>query len=416
MRSSSYRYLLGVAACVIAAGVSGDASAGSTETVLHLFHYATGSVPVFGAVLDSSTGTLYGSTGSGGSNGNGVIYRMLPPTAANPNWTYSVIYNVLGGFSSDEYVTVHGGIVYVVSGYGGSGCGNAGCGTVYSLTPPQSGSGAWTQTILHQFTGGKDGAYPGGALAVDNQGLLYGTASHGGTGCHTSSGCGTVFKLTPARAGGQPWDFSVIYHFPGGKLGQEPGGAVFDKQGNIYGLALFDLPSSHNTVVYKLTPSSGSGEWTESVLYRFYPGSTNCFLAGVLAIDANGALYDAIGGTCDYAFQLAPSASNPNAWVKTNMHSFVSGGGAGSVTAPLTVDPSGNVYGTTDQGDTVYELQPRPDSVGKWNHKVLYNFPTLNTGSSPNGGLAIDSAGDIYGTTEAGGSGNSPGVFFSLSP
>jgi uncharacterized repeat protein (TIGR03803 family) len=60
------------------------------------------------------------------------------------------------------------------------------------LTPPGTPGGTWTETVLHKFTNGADGAQPGASLAIDSTGLLYGTAYNGGTGS-----AGTVFSLTP---------------------------------------------------------------------------------------------------------------------------------------------------------------------------------------------------------------------------
>jgi uncharacterized repeat protein (TIGR03803 family) len=260
-----------------------------------------------------------------------------------------------------------------------------------------------------------------------------------------------VFKLVPPIAEGKEWSFSILYHFPGGAAGEKPAdGVILDKQGNLYGSAAFDYPSG-KSLIFKLTPPSAGGEWTESVLYRFAPTS-KCYSGGPLAIDANGALYGAfsahasLGYTCtdssnEYVFQLAPSKSDPNTWVKTEMRGFSMNDlpGGYQLTAPLTVDSSGNVYGTTltgglgtmpygpgtttEYGGTAFVLQPRAGAAGKWNYKLLldFQFPGVDkpqadtTGSFPNGGLALDSAGLLYGTTKNGGS-DGRGAVFRLRP
>jgi hypothetical protein len=419
MGRSGRNFLLGCAACVVAASAGENALAARNEYVIHQFAYKTGQGQGTGPVIDSSTGALYGAASSGGANGNGVVYQVLPPTPKHHAYAYSVIYDIPSGFTWNGFVTAVAGIVYVTSYQGGSGCASPGCGMVFSLTPPKSGTGEWTPTILHSFTGGSDGANPDAPLAVDSHGVLYGAATNGGTGCKTE-GCGTVFTLTPPSTSGEPWAFSVIYRFPGGKGGQNPGDVILDKQGNLYGIAL--LFGAHlNLFYYKLT-SSNSGEWPETDVYRFYPGSTGCGALG-LAIDSNGALYSSFSGSCDYAFQLAPSASDPNTWVKTIMHKFSSSNSANGVNVaggPLTLDSTGNVYGTTyggsiDDNGTVFVLEPRTGVTGKWNLKVLYRFVDQSTGYFPNGGLALDSAGAIYGTTRQGGD-LMKGVLFRLSP
>jgi uncharacterized repeat protein (TIGR03803 family) len=223
--------------------------------------------------------------------------------------------------------------------------------------------------------------------------------------------------------------------------GQGPvNGVILDKQGNIYGSEPFDDFASGKSLIFKLTPSSGGGKWADSTLYRFYP-SSKCYSSGPLAIDANGVLYGVFsahgsaGSHCndtsnENVFQLAPSASDPNVWVKTDMYTFTNSNlpRGYELTAPLTIDAGGNVYGTTLEGGTIgggtaFMLKPRPGVAGKWNYTALFDFappsgkspnPSI-TGSSPNGGLVLDSVGNLYGTTKAGGSGGR-GTFFSLTP
>jgi uncharacterized repeat protein (TIGR03803 family) len=69
----------------------------------------------------------------------------------------------------------------------------AGCGIVFELTPPATSGGAWTETVLHAFTGlDGDGATPVAGLALSSTGALYGTTSAGGT-----AGKGTAFVIEP---------------------------------------------------------------------------------------------------------------------------------------------------------------------------------------------------------------------------
>jgi uncharacterized repeat protein (TIGR03803 family) len=276
-------------------------------------------------------------------------------------------------------------------------------------------------------------------LAIDSQGDIFGTARNFGTGCPTL-GCGTVFELAPPVAEGQAWRFSVIYHFQGGDAGQQPSnGVVLDQQGNVYGSALFD-PDSGRSLIFKLTPpAGGAGEWTESVLYRLYPRLAHCSAGGPLAIDRQGALYGVFNTYCnnstrydEYVYQLTPTKSDPNVWVKIDMNAFGVSRPAGgyAVAAPLTVDANGNVYGATLVTGTdrnpgtgnIYVLTPRPGSPARWDHKVVFSFALdgVNasgnvTGTYPNGGLVFDSAGALYGTTVGGGTADR-GVFFRLPP
>jgi uncharacterized repeat protein (TIGR03803 family) len=84
----------------------------------------------------------------------------------------------------------------------------------------------------------------------------------------------------------------------------------------------------------------------------------------------------------------------------------------------LVMDAHGNLYGTTptggdENGGLVFALGP--DGHGGWNEKTIYSFDTLANGLNPNGGLVLDSVGNLYGTTTGGGA-NTLGTAFELSP
>jgi len=158
---------------------------------------------------------------------------------------YKVLYSFTGGADGNEFMWVTGAGNWFSSGlvrdgtgslYGATATGGAyGYGVVFKLTP---GSGErWTETVLYNFTGGTDGAYPFAGLVFDIVGNLYGTASGGGSGsCSNSytSGCGVAFELTPNLDGS--WTESVIYSFTGGADGAQPEARLtFDAAGNLYG-------------------------------------------------------------------------------------------------------------------------------------------------------------------------------------
>jgi hypothetical protein len=96
--------------------------------------------------------------------------------------------------------------------------------------------GSWTETTIHTFGGGNDGATPGAGLIFDSLGTLYGT-TYGGGGigqCESAGGCGTVFELSPPTTQGGAWSETVLHSFTGGADG---GGAnasvVMDSTGNL---------------------------------------------------------------------------------------------------------------------------------------------------------------------------------------
>jgi uncharacterized repeat protein (TIGR03803 family) len=128
---------------------------------------------------------------------------------AHAQATYTVLYS-FGPLPDGEEPS--GTLVRDKSGnlYGTTTIGGAyNLGTVFTLTP--SGK----ETVLYSFSGGTDGAEPGGELILGDDGMLYGTTYEGGnSNCY--DGCGTVFKVD--RRGQE----SVLYRFAGIPDGQSP--------------------------------------------------------------------------------------------------------------------------------------------------------------------------------------------------
>jgi uncharacterized repeat protein (TIGR03803 family) len=158
------------------------------ETVLHSF--ATGSTPdganPEAALVIGENGVLYGTTSTGGDTGNGTVFQLAPPAAAGGAWTETVLHNFTGADGSGPQATLlidNRGSLFGTTVSGGA----AGDGTVFVLNPPASAGATWTENVLHSFTGRGDGANPFGPVILVN-GLLYGT---------TNSGYGTIFDLKP---------------------------------------------------------------------------------------------------------------------------------------------------------------------------------------------------------------------------
>ena len=184
----------------------------ATEKVLYSFTGGDdGSQPFAGVVLDAA-GNLYGTAQAGGAHGAGVVFELSP---SQSGWTETVLYTFTGG--TDGSLPI-GGVVLDGAGnlYGTAANGgdpNCHCGTVFKLTPS---GGGWTFTILHSFTGFKDGASPAGILTLAGS-VLLGTTVGGSQGCG-NAGCGTVFKLS--TSGGS--DFVIPFN---GSNGFQPWGA-----------------------------------------------------------------------------------------------------------------------------------------------------------------------------------------------
>jgi hypothetical protein len=120
-----------------------------------------------------------------------------------------------------------------------------GCGTIFSLAPPASGESTWTESILHAFSGLRDGncLASTAALMRGSDGALYGTTLGG------DYGIGGIFKLSPPTTGAAPWGETLLFNFHFSALqGQYPSGdLVMDSSGSIYG-------TTQGNTIYKLTP------------------------------------------------------------------------------------------------------------------------------------------------------------------
>ena len=257
--------------------------------------------------------------------------------------------------------------------------------------PPAHGQ---TETVLYGFAGSPDGGGPGAALIRDKEGNLYGTTLAGGVynACYGgSSGCGTVFKLTPSGTE------TILWSFGNGKDGSSPSGSfIFDK-GNLYSTTRYGGAYNGGTV-FKLTPSG-----TETILWSFGNGADGYNPYAGLVVDKLGNLYgttSAGGATscyngCGTVFRLTPSGT------ETVLYSFGSQSGDGYFPlAGLTMDAKGNLYGTTLAGGaynqgTVFKLTPSGTET------ILWSFGNEWDGAWPNGGLVFDHKGNLYGMTAA---------------
>jgi len=272
-----------------------DLSGGWTESVLYTFSgLKDGASPFAGLTFDLA-GNLYGTAVDGGTYDHGAVFKLAPSLGG---WTESTLYSFSGRDGENPYggVTLdRAGNIYGMTYYGG----RHGYGVVYELS--LGSSGGWTQTVLHNFTGGKDGGNPYADLTLDAGGNLYGTTSSG----HTS-GYGVVFELIPSSSG--TWTEKVLHSFTGGRDGTSPSSTlIFDAAGNLYGTAEFGGARGYG-VVFELAISSG-GIWRQTVLHSFTSKDGFEPLAG-LVLDAAGNLYSTtiLGGTDGYGvvFEVTP--------------------------------------------------------------------------------------------------------------
>jgi uncharacterized repeat protein (TIGR03803 family) len=253
-----------------------------SETVIHDFSSdPDGSQPYAEVVFDQA-GNLYGTTSAGGAC-CGIVFELTP--GSNGTWTKSTLYQFQGG--SGDGKEPKAGLVFDQAGNlygstylgGGTGCGGAGCGTLFELSP--SGSG-WTETILHSFTGGEDGADPS-SLTFDSEGNLWGAV----VDYPLSNGYGAILELTPAQGGG--WNFTEPIVFTSNSLIQYPQAPALDAAGNLYGTG-FSGSGAIYGAPYKATPS-GSG-WNFEVIGFFTQGGPQGYVpVGRVVLNGQGSFY-----------------------------------------------------------------------------------------------------------------------------
>jgi uncharacterized repeat protein (TIGR03803 family) len=279
--------------------------------------------------------------------------------------------------------------------------------------------------VIHDFTGGKDGAYPYAGLIMDQSGNLYGTANAGGRGtCPPANiGCGTVFKFMRSRSG---WVFQVVYAFLGGNDGQGPYGRVaIGPGGNLYGTTVEGgnsaCPSGCGTVFSLKPPATCQTKFcpsTETVLYRFKGNSDGFYPTGDLAFDAAGNLYGTTiqGGSVGpgTVYELKPSKGR---WTESILWSLTGNADGANPYSGVILDKAGNIFGTTLDGGTnnsgsVFELT---HSGSGWSETTLHDFYGNSNGIFPQAGLILEKSGNLIGATSSGGL-RGGGTVYSLAP
>jgi len=396
---------------IYGAGTVYKAGPGGHEKVLYSFTGGTDGNAPYGDLVHDSAGNLYGTTLGGGNltpaactyegspeyGGCGVVFKL------DPSGQETLLYTFTGGADG---ALPSAGVIRDVAGnlYGTTQAGGpANAGVVFKVTP--SGQ----EIVLHGFTGGADGGTPLAGLIADSAGNLYGTTRCGGSGtvayCE-GSGAGVVFRVDPAG------NETVLYSFTGGSDGAFPQAPVMrDSSGGLYGTTS-DGGASNLGTVYKLDASGH-----ETVLHSFAGGTDGQYPVAGLTRDASGNLYGTTlqggGGklcywgsltTCGVVFKIDPAGR------ETILYAFTGGTTGGRPQAGVTLDSSGNLYGTASlagvgNNGVVFKLDPSGQQT------ILYGFPAGTDGAEPRAGVAFDSSGNLYGTTSQGGTWNSGSVY-----
>src|SRR5579872_1977741 len=367
-------------------GLALDASAVSVkETVLYNFNCgATLSCEPMGALARDAAGNLYGTTNDGGDStcgnggGCGTVFELS--LNGTGGWTETVLH-AFGGGSDGAFpraglvLDAKGNLYGTTFQGGGSNACNLGCGTIFELTLT---AGMWTESILYAFTGQADGANPAAGLVFDRNGNLYGTAFGGGasTTCG-GGGCGVVFQFRQVAG---RWEETVLYNFTNPGPANPVNGVVLDYLGDLYGNGQGGVYGGG--AVFRLIPSTNG--WTEQTIWSFGIGAYGCSPNGVSVY--KNALFGTAGcgaygvGT---VFELTPAIGN---WNMQVIHAFTGGNDGGEPLAGLTSGQN-YLYGTTAFGGyyqqgTVFALAPSGNN-GEWTETVVYNFTGVSDGLNP---------------------------------
>ena len=353
----------------------------AAESILYSFAGGTGDGALpRGGIIEGSDGNFYGMTQNGGPNNYGVIF-VLTPTG-----TESVLHFFAGGSDGaqpfGDLIQGSDGNFYGMTNIGGT----SNDGVIFQYVP----GGA--ESVLHTFTGAPgDGRLPGGNLIQDSYGDFYGVAWQGG-----SNDDGIIFKLTTAATE------TVLHSFAGSDGNNPLGSLVRGVDGNFYGMA--SAGGTNGLGVIFMVTAAGA----ETVLHNFSGGTDGGNPYGNLILASDGNFYGMTAnggaGNTGVVFKVTPTGT------ETVLYAF---GGANGETpwGSLIQDSSGNFYGMTYAGGAsglgvVFELTPGGAE------SVLRSFAGGATdGAHPYGSLFLGSDGTGYGMTSAGGASGNGTVF-----
>lgn len=416
-RDKTYRAF--PAALALAALVAAGAAHATTFTVLHNFTGPEGMRPQT-ALLRDGQGNLFGTAEqSSPKKSTGMVFKFTP------KGRLIVVHAFRGHEDGNQpeastVVADTAGNLYGTTQTGGKPIDAKG-GTVFKIAPDG------TESLLHIFHGVPDGVNPSAGLTIDTAGNLYGTTPGGGTITQCvntdSSGCGTVFKIAPGGAE------TVLHAFEGPDgIGLYGADLLVDGSGDIYGVTY--AGGAFNTcyggpgcgTVFKI-----ASDGTFSTLYSFKGinsgGNDGNFPLSTLIEDDAGNLYGTTwsGGVsldrscngCGTIFKIDPEGA------ETVLYTFPGGAGGQQPEGGVVRDAQGNLYGTAYGGGDLHcqkhvgcgiAYKLTPDGT----FTVIHVFEKTD-GAYPVGGLIGDGAGNLYGTTTAGGA-YGGGTIFELTP
>lgn len=297
----------------------------------------------YSSLMQASDGNLYGTATDGGTNGDGVIFRMTT------NGVFTSLYSFTDGYDGAD---PRGGLIQASDGnlYGTAADGGTNFdGTVFRMTT----NGVFTP--LYSFTGGHDGTFPEGTLVQAGDGQLYGTTYQGGIS-NSIAGYGAIFRITTSGV------LTPLHSFTNGFDGADPvAGLALAGDGNLYGTTGIG-GTNHYGAIFRITTNV-----IFTPLYSFTDGHDGAYPEAALVQANDGNIYGTTyqGGTNGHGviFRITTNGT------LTSPYSFTGGHDGADPFAGLVLARNGNLYGTASGGGTngdgtVFELAlPLPPPI-----------------------------------------------------
>ena len=358
-----------------------------------------GTKPVGGLVADTS-GDLFGTTRGGGADSDGTVFEIAKSGgvfASTPTTLVTFNGSGNGAFPQASLIDAAGNLLGTTDGGG-----TDSDGTVFEYPgAPQT---------LGTFNVAANGANPQGSLVADPNGDLFGTTENGGAGDN-----GSVFEIAHSNSGyAAP---ITLVSFTAGNDGAQPkGGLITDAAGDLFGLTSIAGAGGFGTAFEIVNTATGYATTAIPLVTFDYSDGANP-LGGLIA-DANGDLFGTTssGGTDGdgTVFEIVYNGTS----YATTATTLVNFNGTGDGAAPadtLVIDTDGNLYGTTQNGGadgdgTVFEIANTATGYAT-TPITLATFNGTGNGANPYAGLIADPAGDLFGTTQNGGTDGDGTVF-----
>jgi uncharacterized repeat protein (TIGR03803 family) len=376
-----------------------------TESVIYSFAGGADGANPHASLIQASDGNLYGTTAAGGANNTGTVFE-ISDLAGTP--TENVIYSFAGAADGANpqasLIQASDGNLYGTTVNGGV---SSNWGAVFKISNPTTSP---TESLIYSFAAAADGASPQAALIQASDGNLYGTTFGGG-----ANSAGTVFQIS--NLGGTPIE-SIVYSFTGVADGTEPVASLLQaSDGNLYGTTPYGGASWPGTV-FRISDLGGTP--TESVVFSFIGGVDGVHPSASLIQASDGDLYGTtqsggggdcfVGADCGTAFRISNLGGTPTENV---VYSFAGGADGMQPYGPVIQASDGSLYGTTAfggarYGGTVFKIT---DPGGTPTESVVYSFAGGVDGILPYASLTQASNGDLYGTTSRGGTSDLGTVF-----